>query len=310
MKTKLLPSQELSPLVNFMLMKVDEKETNEYLERKAKQTITSDINLSDLLEHEPLVFKKNILRDLEIEKTTKDVIPITIGRAFENFFLPFLLETGRFEREVETFFKVKGSMGEWTISGRADLVEYLNVSNPKMTDKDIIIRDWKSTSAYQMEQVLKEFNRYEKSGVLPKHKYFWQLQAYKYAFTQNGYNVHDLSLMIYCRHWTQKKSTEINNFPSSEFFERRVPEMPMEQIEEYLKERASAHQELNYGQSFPEATEPQCSEEERWVRNGVSMRCNLYCDVGKSGLCPQFNKEKAGYTNTNTTHKRSKNAKQ
>ena len=170
MKTKLVPSQEMSNLVNFMMMKVDEKENKEYLDRKAKQTVVSDINLSNLLDHEPLVYKKaNLLRDIEVVKTTQEVIPITIGRAFENFFLPFLLETGRFKREVETFFKVRGSLGDWTISGRADLVEYLNVSNPKMTNKDIIIRDWKSTSAFQMETVLKEFNRFEKTGVLPKH---------------------------------------------------------------------------------------------------------------------------------------------
>lgn len=305
MKTKLVPSQEMSDLVNFMMMKVDEKENKEYLDRKAKQTITSDINLSDLLDHEPLVYKKkNLLRDVEVVKTTQEVIPITIGRAFENFFLPFLLETGRFKREVETFFKVKGSMGDWTISGRADLVEYLNVTNPNMTDKDIIIRDWKSTSAFQMETVLKEFNRFEKTGVLPKHKYFWQLQAYKYAFTQNGYNVHDLSLLVYCRHWTQRKSMEINNFPSAEFFERKVPELSLEQIEQHLQYKVSAHQELDYGQNQPGATEPQCSEEERWVRAGKSMRCALYCDVGKSGLCPQFNKEKANYKAT--THKRRK----
>ena len=58
MKTKLVPSQEMSDLVNFMMMKVDEKENKEYLDRKAKQTLTSDINLSDLLDHEPLVYKK------------------------------------------------------------------------------------------------------------------------------------------------------------------------------------------------------------------------------------------------------------
>ena len=53
----------MSDLVNFMMMKVDEKENKEYLDRKAKQTLTSDINLSDLLDHEPLVYKKkNLLR--------------------------------------------------------------------------------------------------------------------------------------------------------------------------------------------------------------------------------------------------------
>lgn len=32
-----------------------------------------------------------------------------------------------------------------------------------------------------------------------------------------------------------------------------------------------------------------CSDEERWLRNGISKRCQRYCAAGKAGICVQFN---------------------
>lgn len=291
MKTRLLDDPNQSDIINYLIKSVQREQDEEYLNRKKTQTITSDMNLSDLLEDAPYVYKKNNLRDVEIEKKTTDLIPIVIGQSFEQFFLKYF-PRGKFEREVPTFFKVKGNYGDWTISGRADLVQYLGFDNDKFTNKDIIIRDWKSTSAFQMETVLREIRVFKSKGKLPKHKYFWQLQAYRYAFEQGGYNVHDLSLLIYCRHWTHRKSLEINNYPKSEFFEEPLPLLPKDVIEKHLSEKVSEHQLMALGQSEPDATEPICSEETRWYRNGTSMRCSLYCDVGKSGLCNQYNKEK------------------
>ena len=288
MKTKILDDPRQSNIINYLIKSVQKEQEEEYLSRKKTQTQSSDMNLSDLLEDAPLVYKKNNLRNVEIEKKTTDLIPIVIGQSFEQFFLKYF-PRGQFDREVPTFFKVNGSYGEWTISGRADLIEYLGNKT-----KDIIIRDWKSTSAFQMETVLRELRVFKKKGKLPKHKYFWQLQAYRYGFEQNGYNVKELSLLIYCRHWTHRKSLEINNYPMSEFFEEPLPILPKDIIEEYLRDKATEHQLMALGQNEPGATEPICSEETRWFRGRVSMRCGLYCDVGKSGLCNQYNKEKSG----------------
>ena len=290
MITKLVDDPNQSDLINFLIKSVQLEQDQEYKERKKNQSVVSDMNLSDLLEDAPLVYKKNKLKDQTIVKETTEIIPIVIGQSFEQFFLKYF-PPGEYQREVPINFEVKGDFGNWLISGRADLVQYLGMKDDRFSDKDIIIRDWKSTSAFQMETVLREIRVFKKNGKLPKHKYFWQLQAYRYGFEQKGYSVKDLSLLIYCRHWTHRKSLEINNYPKSEFFEEPLPLIPKQIIENYLFEKCTQHQEMDMGQQEEGATEPLCSEETRWFRGKVSMRCGLYCDVGKSGLCNQYNRE-------------------
>jgi hypothetical protein len=49
--------------------------------------------------------------------------------------------------------KVKGELGDWTLSGRIDILEMIS-------DKEVKIGDIKATSAYQVQTLRKELNTF------------------------------------------------------------------------------------------------------------------------------------------------------
>lgn len=64
-----------------------------------------------------------------------------------------------------------------------------------------------------------------------------------------------------------------------------MPIWPLGDTEEWITKRIRLFQEeLHRGDTELLA----CSDEDRWLRNGISKRCQRYCAAGKAGVCVQW----------------------
>ena len=310
-------------IINDIVHSYTRESRENYLEGKGKLDFTSDIGLSSVMDS-PLI---KLLRTQhpDIESSTSDHLDVMIGDFVHN-------EVQRKIREVKTNcyiehplpIKVKGELGDWTLSGRIDILEMIS-------DKEVKIGDIKATSAYQVQTLRRELNTFKWSDDWRdlKHKYFYQLNAYAEGMRQQGHDVKELYLLVYCKHWTKRLSYE-DNFPKYPFDYMEIPILKSEEIQEYLTECVNRHQAQDFGYSEHNVL-PSCSKKDLWLDEhkewavmvkgkkravklfqdkseaesyaesidksfiehrpmGLPMRCKEYCLYNQ--VCPQYSKLK------------------
>lgn len=308
-------------VINELVISHLKESQSEYQDRKKKLEFESDIGLSSVMDS-PLV---HYMRQCypNIESYTSDHLDTMIGefmhKELQRHFIAVKGTNCYIEEPLA--IKAKGELGEWTLSGRIDILEMLD-------DNQVRIGDIKVTSSYQVATLNKEIYKYEQSGNWRelKHKYIYQLNAYAEGMRQQGKDVKELYLLIYCKHWTKRLAWEDVNFPQFPLFTRSIPMLSSEQIQEYLTECVNRHQAAAMG--LQENVAPRCNKDDLWLSDhkewavktegkkralalfhtkkeaekfakdyhqsylehrpmGIPVRCKDYCLYNQ--VCPQYN---------------------
>jgi hypothetical protein len=153
----------------------------------------------------------------------------------------------------------------WKISGQVDLIEDL-------------ITDYKLTTVWSV-----------KDG--HKQEYIDQLRILRWLCHMNGIEVKGLQNVLLFRDWRPSESLKYDWYPP------KVLVMPVE-MEDILHDvaftslRVDAHQQARLGGALPD-----CTDEERWLRNGKYIRCESYCNAAP--FCQTWQNAKAENKNKN-----------
>jgi len=326
MNIKTIPELDI---INDIVIAYQKESKQNYLEGKKKLDFKSEIGLSSVMDS-PLI---NYMRQVhpEVESYTSDHLDVMVGDFLHNEIQRKIMQVRGANSYIEhpLPIKAKGEIGEWTLSGRIDILEMIS-------DKEIKIGDIKITSAYQVQTIKKELYKYEQTGDWRelKHKYIYQLNAYAEGMRQQGYDVKELYLLVYCKHWTKRLAWGNPSFPQFSFFYTSIPILTSEQIQEYLTECVNRHQAAEMG--LQEDVLPICDKKDLWLDDhkewavmtkgkkkalalfndkkeaekyseeyydsylehrpmGLSIRCRDYCLY--SEVCPQYQRQKQGEEN-------------
>jgi hypothetical protein len=194
--------------------------------------------------------------------------------------------------EERLFAQVSG----WSLSGQFD----------RMHLADKTLQDWKVCSVYKY---------------LGDESWTRQLNVLRWLAHQNGYEVDRLQVVAIFRDWKRAESQRRDDYPKQAIQVIDVPAWPLEDCENYIKNRLSLHQRSEAGEEI------ECSEEERWYtgttyalmkeggkrakrvvpilsdlgeippghyaqeRPGRNRRCEEYCEVAP--FCAQWQQLKA-----------------
>jgi hypothetical protein len=179
----------------------------------------------------------------------------------------------------------------WQVSGQFDV---LSVDEKKLSD-------YKVTTTFK------------KNG---SDSWTQQLNVLRWLAHKNGYTVDTLEIVAIFRDWRKTEAQRNPDYPQAAIGVISVPVWPLDEAEQYVRERVMLHQEASEG------VEHICSDEERWysgdswaamkpggkravkvfdhapsfeevpsgcevvVRKGEYKRCAHYCDV--SAFCSQW----------------------
>jgi len=146
MNIKTIPELDI---INDIVIAYQKESKQNYLEGKKKLDFKSDIGLSSVMDS-PLI---NYMRQVhpEIESYTSDHLDVMVGDFLHNEIQRKIMQVRGANSYIEhpLPIKAKGEIGEWTLSGRIDILEMIS-------DKEIKIGDIKITSAYQVQTIKKE----------------------------------------------------------------------------------------------------------------------------------------------------------
>lgn len=215
----------------------------------------ADISVTSLLRPAQVAALEEMHADSITEDVSERVWQLWGSAAHEVLYRATDREAVIAERRL--FMDVEG----WVVSGKADIYD-------KSTKT---ITDYKTTSAWSVV--------FEPEGHKEWHE---QLNLYRLLFAENGYEVDRLQLVLILRDWSEKDlQRSKRGYPALPIHIINVPvwEMPFARI--FLENRVKAHQEAREGRYGP------CSDEDRWMKDGVPVRCQRYCKVAP--FCAQFN---------------------
>jgi hypothetical protein len=188
-----------------------------------------------------------------------------------------------------------GEVNGWQVSGQVDRM-HLGLAT---------LSDYKVTTVYK------------KNG---SDSWTRQLNVLRWLAHQNGHRVDKLEIVAIFRDWRKTEAERNPDYPQTAIMTIPVPVWPLDEAEEYIRERVYIHQAASRGEEVP------CTDEERWfsgntyalmktggkralkvsadrsalpeltegqyidVRVGEYKRCQHYCDV--SQFCEQWAKTK------------------
>lgn len=228
----------------------------------------------------------------ELEEDISDRIWMLMGSAI-HWVLERNAASGLAEKRLYT--DVKGKH----IGGKFDYFQYDNKT----------LSDYKVCSAWQVVNHLKGDKGWEE-----------QLNCYAYLLSRNGIELKQLQIVAFLRDWSKASAHRDPDYPQSQVQVINISLWWEQAQREFLEDRVRLHEAAK--ECLPECTEP-----ERWCKSakwalikngnkkatrvydekpfdydidnyhvefrpGESVRCGLYCLVGKNGLCEQFNNEK------------------
>lgn len=180
----------------------------------------------------------------------------------------------------------------WTVSGQMDVYE------------QSVIEDWKFVSTYACVHNLPKFEE--------------QLNLYRLLAHENGLAVDKLRIRAIYRDWSKNEASRNREYPQFQVQTFDLMVWPLEEAYRFLEDRITAHQKAR--------TElPLCGPVDRWAkapvwavtkigakrakslhdtedqakaamtsgyelqyRPGMNIRCHSYCNVGRAGLCEQW----------------------
>lgn len=250
----------------------------------------ADISVTSLIAPPRLVALKEYYGD-DIEEDVKDSARRLIGNAVHEALAKH--GDGRFDDAERLFMQVNG----WTVSGQTDTVRGTTVYDYKTMG----VAEWKRGVRKEREQ---------------------QLNCYAELLRTNGHQVDRLVAVCIFVDWNPMSAEyQKDRYPADSIVEIELPLWSREQAQEYILDRVKAHQSARH-------TLPECSNEDVWAvdrwsvvkdgnvratrvfdseeeayqfadekgsgynveyHKGEPIRCRFYCDVGRNGLCGQYN---------------------
>lgn len=250
--------KELNVINDIVISHLKESK-QDYLNRKKKLEFKSDIGLSSVMDSPLVHFLRKTNPDIETK--TSDHLDTMIGEFMHSEIQRHFIKTKGNNCDIEKpiQIKAKGELGEWTLSGRIDILHH-------MTENTAHIGDIKVTSSYQVQTLNKELYNFKKTGDWKelKHKYFYQLNAYAEGMRQQGVDIKELYLIIFCKHWSKRLAHQDINFPQYPMYYQKVPILETVQIQEYLTKCVNRHQSAEMGLQ-EENYLPQCSKDDLWL---------------------------------------------
>ncbi len=127
-------------------------------------------------------------------------------------------------------------VGDWTVSGKADLL-----------DSDMTLSDYKFTSVWAIKDTKKEWEE--------------QLNLYALLYEKNGFLVRAARIIAVLRDWSKMKASREPEYPQVGVVVRTVQLWSPEAQQYFLNMRVKAHQEA---EKLDDDDLPLCTEEERW----------------------------------------------
>jgi hypothetical protein len=151
-----------------------------------------------------------------------------------------------------------------TVSGQIDVQEH--------GDGVVDLIDWKFTNVYAVSH--------------PKPEWESQLNLYAYLVQKvKGVKVEKASVCAIIRDWRKTDSLRRFPYPAAPIVMIDIPLWSFTMQEKFFEERLTtllnAYTLNSLGEELPE-----CSDEDRWLRNGAYIRCQHYCDVAP--YCSQW----------------------
>lgn len=209
----------------------------------------ADVSVTELLKspRQRLLSKRH---DHEIEIDATDNLWLMLGRAAHNVLknAANILEGG-FDgmAEERLFVKVPGPKGEWTLSGEFDLMY--------QDGKTLVLSDYKVSGVFG-------FLLEKQSGGV-KSSWEQQLNIYRWMLHKHGFDIQRLEIGGIMRDWIRSKAEKDPTYPQKPIVILEVPIWPLEEVEEFVKERVKIHQEA---EAIQDDALPLCSPSERWER--------------------------------------------
>lgn len=223
----------------------------------------ADISVTELINPPRIRILKNKYYS-QLEVNASSLLNVTVGNCIHDG-IEQATKTGVAERRL--FIEVNG----WRLSGAMDHYH------------DGLLSDYKTANKWKT--LLCNDGRIEE----------WeeQLNVYAHILRENGHAVSGLQIWAYFKDWNRgefgqnsKKGQIFRPNLSCGYPEKEQLTIPLElwtpeRAEAFVKERVKLHQEA-------EKLLPECPKEELWG----GKRCSDYCEVGKNGLCDQYNRSK------------------
>lgn len=258
--------------------------------------------------------RMHLLKEIYAEDITIDVMDrlwAVFGTAVHNIIEKGAQGLADYTAEERLFAKVSG----WIISGAVDLQH--------LPDGRCKLIDWKSTSAYAVQDL--------------KSEWIAQTNLYRWLIESAGTPVVSMQVGAIIRDWSRAKALQDRTFPQTPIVMIDLPMWTMAEAFEYAHERVRLHQEAQrmqeWGDELPECTPEECWERgEAWAvmkpggkrasrvlptpqaaqeyasglngaviehRAGERIRCESYCEV--SEFCSQWSKWRAEHVSSRNT---------
>jgi hypothetical protein len=205
-----------------------------YNKGKAHLSVTQLIN-------SPKIVALTSKYDDEIEQDAAGMVWSLFGSAIHN-----ILEHGKDHNHVVEQ-RIHAEIDGWNVSGAVDL-QIVN-------NNGITIKDWKTTSVW----------------AVMNEKIEWEYQLNIYAWlvekTKNV-PVTDLGIVAILRDWKEREVGTKEGYPEAPIKELPITLWTMEEREEFIKARISAHSECDFALET-NGSLPDCTKEEMWEKPAV-----------------------------------------
>lgn len=197
----------------------------------------ANLSATELIDS-PRVSQLKRLHANEIEQDAADMVWSIFGSAIHG-----VLEHGKDDNHIVEE-RLHTSIDGWTISGAIDL--------QTVTDKGIIISDYKTTSAWA---VMNE----KSSWVEQLNIYAWLVEKVKSTPAV------DLEIVAIIRDWSRREASSKEGYPNAPIVPIKIALWPFEQREEFVKKRLHQHADAHMCVET-KSDLPFCTPEEMWEK--------------------------------------------
>lgn len=204
----------------------------------------ADISVTTLIDSPRVRLLREDHKD-EIEQDVSDMVWPLFGTAVHA-----VLEGADHDKKIVKEERLYADIAGWTLSGAIDHQEL-------MPDGTVQITDYKVTSVWSVILGKIEWERQQNC-------YAWLVENAK-GHEFEGRKVSSIRICAILRDWQRKKAEFDKDYPQAPVAMIELRLMPPDELENYIYERISVHQEA---QLFHDVYDdmPTCSDEDRWQK--------------------------------------------
>jgi hypothetical protein len=204
----------------------------------------SDISVTTLIDSPRIRLLREEHED-ELEQDVSDMVWSLFGTAVHS-----VLEGADHDQKIVKEERLYADVAGWTLSGAIDHQELL-------PDGTIQITDYKVTSVWSVILGKSEWE-------LQQNCYAWLVENSK-GHEFDGRKVSSIRICAILRDWQRKKAEFDPDYPQAPVAIVDLPLMPPEELEQYVYERISVHQDAQVRRDLYDEL-PTCSEQDRWEK--------------------------------------------